>query len=326
MTAGERVAAGAGPAAAIARRLVIFLVSVFAASVVVFAFMAVLPGDPAQVALGLNATPELLERTRQQFGLDRPLVAQYLDWMGGLLTGDFGTSYVTKEPIGPQLVDRLGVTLWLVGAGMLVALLIAVPLGTLAAVRHRKPSGVVVSAASQLGVAVPAFLAGIILVQVFAVQLGWLPSSGWTPPAYDVGAWLRGLILPAVSLGLVQGAVLTRYVRSAVLDVQREDFLRTARAKGLRPYRALVRHGLRNAAVPVVTVLGVQLATLLIGSVVIERVFVLPGLGSMLLDSVAARDLLAVQDIVLVLAVGVLLVNFVVDVLYAVLDPRLRRS
>lgn len=326
MTAGERVAAGAGPAAAIARRLVIFLVSVFAASVVVFAFMAVFPGDPAQVALGLNATPELLERTRQQFGLDRPLVAQYLDWMGGLLTGDFGTSYVTKEPLGPQLVDRLGVTLWLVGAGMLVALLIAVPLGTLAAVRHRKPSGVVVSAASQLGVAVPAFLAGIILVQVFAVQLGWLPSSGWTPPAYDVGAWLRGLILPAVSLGLVQGAVLTRYVRSAVLDVQREDFLRTARAKGLRPYRALVRHGLRNAAVPVVTVLGVQLATLLIGSVVIERVFVLPGLGSMLLDSVAARDLLAVQDIVLVLAVGVLLVNFVVDVLYAVLDPRLRRS
>ncbi|TWH21762.1 peptide/nickel transport system permease protein [Prauserella rugosa] len=308
------------------RRTAIFVASVLVASIVVFAFMAVLPGDPAQVALGVNATPELVEQTRQEFGLDRPLVVQYLDWVGGLLTGDFGTSYVTKEPIGPQLVDRLGVTLWLVGAGMLIALAIAVPMGVLAAVRHRRPSGVAVSAAAQLGVAVPAFLAGIILVQIFAVRLGWLPSGGWTPPAYDVGEWLRGLILPAVSLGLVQGAVLTRYVRSAVLDVQREDFLRTARAKGLRPQAALVRHGLRNAAVPVVTVLGLQLATLLVGAVVIERVFVLPGLGSMLLDAVAARDLLTVQAIVLVLVVGVLLVNFLVDVAYTLLDPRLRRS
>ncbi|PXY31742.1 ABC transporter permease [Prauserella muralis] len=311
---------------AIVRRTAILLAGVLAASIVVFAFLAVLPGDSAQVALGVNATPELVERTRQEFGLDRPLVAQYLDWMGGVLHGDFGVSYVTREPIGPQLLDRLGVTLWLVGAGMLVALVIAVPLGTVAAVRHRKPSGALVSGLAQLGVAVPAFLAGMILVQVFAVRLGWLPSGGWTPPAHDPVEWLRGLILPAASLGLVQGAVLTRYVRTAVLDVQREDYLRTARAKGLRPYPALLRHGLRNAAVPVVTVLGLQLATLLVGAVVVERVFVLPGLGSMLVDAVAARDLLTVQGIVLVLVVGVLLVNFVVDVLYTLLDPRLRRS
>ncbi|WP_410662820.1 ABC transporter permease [Amycolatopsis sp. lyj-84] len=310
----------------IVRRLAILVASVLVASIVVFLFMAVLPGDPAQVALGVNATPELIAKTRAEFGIDRPLMTQYFDWIGGVLHGDFGRSYVTREEIGPALTDRLGVTLWLVGAGMLVALLIAVPAGTFAAVRHRKAGGAAVSGLSQIGVAIPAFLAGIILVQVFAVQLRWLPSGGWTPPVQDPGEFLRGLVLPALSLGLVQGAVLTRYVRSAVLDTLGQDYLRTARSKGLRPFQALFRHGLRNAAVPVVTVLGLQLATLLIGAVVVERVFVLPGLGSMLLDSVASRDLLSVQGIVLVLVVGVLLVNFVVDVLYTVLDPRLRGS
>jgi peptide/nickel transport system permease protein len=310
----------------IVRRVAILVASVLVASIVVFLFMAVLPGDPAQVALGVNATPELVAKTRAEFGIDRPLVTQYFDWIDGVLQGDFGHSYVTREEIGPALLDRLGVTLWLVGAGMLVALVIAVPAGTFAAFRHRKADGAALSGLSQIGVAIPAFLAGIILVQIFAVQLRWLPSGGWTPPVQDPGEFLRGLVLPALSLGLVQGAVLTRYVRSAVLDTLGQDYLRTARSKGLRPFQALFRHGLRNAAVPVVTVLGLQLATLLIGAVVVERVFVLPGLGSMLLDSVASRDLLSVQGIVLVLVVGVLLVNFVVDVLYTVLDPRLRGS
>jgi peptide/nickel transport system permease protein len=310
----------------LARRVAILLASLFVASIVVFLFMAVLPGDPAQVALGVNATPDLVAKTRHDFGIDRPLITQYLDWTGGVLHGDFGRSYVTRDAIGPQLIDRLGVTLWLVGTGMLVALTIALPLGTLAAVRHRKASGTALSGLTQIGVAIPAFIAAILLVQVFAVRLRWLPSGGWTPPNQNAGEWIRGLVLPALSLGLVQGAVLTRYVRSSVLDTLGQDYLRTARSKGLRPYQALFRHGLRNAAVPVVTVLGLQLATLLIGAVVVERVFVLPGLGSMLLDSVASRDLLAVQGIVLVLVVGVLLVNFVVDVLYNVLDPRLRGS
>lgn len=310
----------------ILRRTAILVLSVLAASIVVFLFMAVLPGDPAQVALGVNATPELLAKTRHEFGIDRSLVVQYFDWMGGVLRGDFGRSYVTREAIGPQLVDRLGVTLWLVGAGMLIAVVLAIPFGTFAAVWHRRFSGTAISGLSQLGVAIPAFLAGILLVQVFAVRLRWLPSGGWTPPDQDFGAFLGGLVLPALSLGLVQGAVLTRYVRSSVLDTLGQDYLRTARAKGLRPYPALLRHGLRNAAVPVVTVLGLQLTTLLIGAVVVERVFVLPGLGSMLLDSVSSRDLLTVQGIVLVLVVGALLVNFVVDLLYAVIDPRLRGS
>jgi peptide/nickel transport system permease protein len=304
----------------------VFLVSLAVSSVLVFAFMAVLPGDPARVALGVNASDEAVAELRRQFGLDRPLPTQYFDWIGGLLRGDFGTSYVSKAAIGPQVVDRLQVTLWLVVAGMLIALLVAVPAGTIMAARHRKVSGLALSAISQVGVAVPAFLAGILLIVVFAVKLGWLPANGWTPPAQDPGMFLQQLILPALSLGLVQGAVLTRYVRSAVLDVLREDYLRTARAKGLRPFQALWKHGLRNAAVPVVTVLGLQLATLLIGAVVVERVFVIPGLGSLLLDGVSNRDLLLVQDVVMVLVLAVLLVNFLVDLLYVALDPRLRAA
>jgi peptide/nickel transport system permease protein len=302
----------------------VLLVSLAVSSVVVFGFMAVLPGDPARVALGVNASDEAVAQLRQQFGLDRSLVTQYADWLGGLLHGDFGTSYVSKVAIGPQVFDRLQVTLWLVVTSMVIALVVAVPAGTVMAARHRRISGLVLSAISQLGVAVPAFLAGILLIMVFAVKLGWLPANGWTPPAQDPGMFIRQLILPALSLGLVQGAVLTRYVRSAVLDVLREDYLRTARAKGLRPFPALWRHGMRNAAVPVVTVLGLQLATLLIGAVVVERVFVIPGLGSLLLDGVSNRDLLLVQDVVMLLVVAVLVVNFVVDLLYLALDPRLR--
>lgn len=302
----------------------VFLASLAVSSVLVFGFMVLLPGDPARVALGVNATEESVAQLRHEFGLDQPLATQYLSWVGGLLRLDPGISYISRAPIGPQIADRLQVSLILVLASMLVAVALALPFGTLMAVRHRRVSGVVLSALSQVGVAVPAFLAGILLVTVFAVQLGWLPAGGWTPPAYDPVAFLRQLVLPALSLGLVQGAVLTRYVRSAVLDVLREDYLRTARAKGLRPMAALVRHGLRNASVPVVTVLGLQLATLLIGAVVIERVFVIPGLGSMLLDQVGNRDLIVVQDIVMVLVVAVLLVNFLVDILYVVVDPRLR--
>ncbi|WP_432251298.1 ABC transporter permease [Streptomyces sp. HNM1019] len=306
------------------QRIAILLASLAVSSVLVFALMAVLPGDPARVALGTSASDSAVAQLRQEFGLDRPLVAQYLSWVRGLVTFDPGNSYISHAPIGPQLADRLQVTLWLVGTGMVIACLLALPLGTLMAVRHRKPSGLVLSALSQVGVAIPAFLAGILLITVFAVGLGWLPANGWTPPDQDPVLFLKQLVMPALSLGIVQAAVVTRYVRSAVLDVLREDYLRTARAKGLRPTRALLRHGLRNAAVPVVTVLALQLATLLVGSVVIERVFVIPGLGSLLLDSVANRDLIVVQDVVMIIAMAVLLVNFLVDMVYLLIDPRLR--
>lgn len=310
----------------IIRRTAILVASLVVSSMLVFAFMALLPGDPARVALGVNASEESVARLRTEFGLDRPVLERYLSWVGGLVRFDLGTSYVSRAEIAPQIVDRLQVTLWLVVVSMALAVVIALPMGALMAVRHRRPSGLVLSALSQVGVAVPAFLAGILLITVFAVNLGWLPANGWTPPNEDPAQFLRQLVLPVLSLGLVQGAVLTRYVRSAILDVLREDYIRTARAKGLTPLRALWRHGARNAAIPVVTVLALQLATLLIGAVVVERVFVIPGLGSLLLDQVSNRDLIFVQDIVMLLVFAVLLVNFLVDLLYLVIDPRLKVS
>lgn len=306
------------------RRTAVLLASLAVSSALVFGFMVLLPGDPARVALGVNASEEAVGRLRTEFGLDRPLLEQYVSWVSGLLRLDLGRSYVSQVEIVPQILDRLQVTFWLVGCAMVLAVVVAVPVGTLMALHHRRVSGLVLSALAQVGVAVPAFLAGILLITVFAVRLGWLPANGWTPPNEDPVQFLRQLVLPVLSLGLVQGAVLTRYVRSSVLDVQREDYIRTARAKGLGPFRALWRHGFRNAAIPVVTVLALQLSTLLIGAVVVERVFVIPGLGSLLLDQVSNRDLVFVQDIVMLLVLAVLLVNFVVDVLYVVIDPRLR--
>ncbi|WP_029089572.1 ABC transporter permease [Brevibacterium album] len=309
---------------ALLSRLLQFLLTVWAATVVVFALMQVLPGNAAQVAAGLQATPEDVARIEAEFGLDRPLPVQYLDWVGGMLRGDFGTSYVTHVPISPLIADSVQVTLILVLASMAVALLIAVPVGSTAALLRGRAAGAVLSGLSQVGVAVPNFLAAILLVMVFSLGLGWFPSSGWQAPIEGFGGFLSHLVLPVLALALVQAAILTRYVRSAVLEVLREDYLRTARAKGRTAAGALAVHGLRNAAIPVITVAGVQLATLLVGAVVIEQVFVLPGIGSELIRAVQNRDLLTVQGIVMVLVLMVLVLNLVIDLLYTVLDPRVR--
>jgi peptide/nickel transport system permease protein len=309
-----------------ARRSGVLLLSLAVASVLVFLLCAVLPGDPARVLLGVRGTPASVAALRHTLGVDRPLVVQYLDWAGGLLRGDFGTSYVSKVDVGQQIIQRLGVTLSLVLLATVLAMLIAVPLGAAAALRHRRASGVVISVLSQLGIAVPAFWAGILISFVFAVKLRWLPANGYVPLAEDPVQWLRHLVLPVVALAVVQGAVLMRYVRSAVLEVMREDFMRTARAIGMTTGQALRRHGWRNAAIPVVTVLGLQLATLLVGAIIVESVFTLPGLGQMLLGAVADRDLLLVQGTVMVLVAAVLVVNYLVDLSYLVLDPRLRQA
>ncbi|MFI0817436.1 ABC transporter permease [Streptomyces sp. NPDC021098] len=308
----------------ILRKTAAMLAGTVVASLLVFFLLAVLPGNAAAVTLGTNATPEAVARLSHELGTDRPLVVQYADWAQGLLHGDFGTSYVTGDAIGARITDRLSVTCWLVAGGVLIALIFALPAGVLAAAWHRRPAGALLSALSQVGIAVPAFLAGILLVYLFAVRLQALPSGGYTPIAEDPVEWARSLVMPCLSIGLIQGAVLTRYVRSAVLAVQHLHFMRTARAKGLRRWPALWRHGLPNAAVPIVTVLGVQMSSLLVGAIVVERVFAIPGLGDLLLQGVADRDLLLVQGVVLVLVIAVLLLNLVTDLLYRALDPRLR--
>ncbi|MGM0698794.1 MAG: ABC transporter permease [Actinomycetota bacterium] len=307
-------------------RAIQFALSLLVASVVIFALMSLLPGNAAQVALGTNATPEAVASLEAQYGLDRPPLIRYFDWLGGMLTGDFGTSYVTGAEITPVIVDSVQVTAILVIAAIAVSILIAVPLGTFAALEQRNWIGVTISAISQVGIAIPNFLAAIILVIIFSLTLGWFPSQGWMAPIEGLGGFLLRLVLPVVSLALVQAAILTRYVRSAVLDVMREDYIRTARAKGLTKTKALFAHGLRNAAIPVITVAGVQLATLLVGAVIIEQIFVLPGIGSELVRAVANRDLVAVQGIVMVLVLLVLIINLIVDILVPIVDPRIRNA
>lgn len=307
------------------RHLARYLVTLGVASIVIFVALRIVPGNPAEIALGVTATPDSVAALEKTMGLDRPLLSQYFSWVGGMLTGDFGTSLTSGKDISPLVADRLQVSLILVSASMVLALLLAVPLGVWAARRARHADGVAITALSQVGIAIPSFLAGVLLVAVFAIQLGWLPPNGWVVPNRDFGGFLARLVLPVFALGIVQAAIMTRYVRSAILDVMNEDFMRTARAKGLSVTQALWAHGLRNAALPVLTVTGLQMTSLLVGAVVIEKVFVIPGLGSMLLDSVTTRDLPTVQTIVMVLVLFAIVVNAAVDLAYTLVDPRTRR-
>ena len=299
-----------------------FVLMLFAASVIIFVLLRAVPGDPARIALGVTATDEDVAALAAQLGTDRPLVVQYFDWIGGLLTGDFGVSLSSQQDITPLVWDRVQVSLILTVSAMVLSLLIAIPLGTLLARRNSAMLG----ALTQIGIAVPSFLAGILAIAVFSVWLGWLPANGWAPPNAGFGKFLSHLVLPVVSLTLVQAAILTRYVRSAVAEEMDKDYVRTAHSIGLSTREALYRHALKNALLPVLTVAGLQMSTLIVGAVVIERVFVIPGVGSMLLDAVTTRDLTTVQTIMMLLVVFTLAVTLLVDLLYRLVDPRLRRQ
>ena len=300
------------------------MASLVVASLLVFFVVNLLPGDVATVMLGTNATPENVAILRHQLGLDQPLWVRYLQWLWGMLRGDLGVSVLSHTEIGPLLVQKLSVSGPLALLAAAIALVVSVPVGVVAGVRHRHLSGAIISALSLGGIAIPAFWAGLLLATIFAVKLRLFPAGGFIDWSEDPVAAARSLLLPAVALGLVQAAVLTRFIRSAIIEVQREDFIRTARAKGLTRWQALQRHGFRNAAIPVVTILGIQITSLLVGAIVIENVFVLPGLGRLLFQSVGNRDLIVVQDLVMLLTAVVLVVNFLVDLSYRVLDPRIR--
>ncbi|CAB0775470.1 ABC transporter permease [Corynebacterium diphtheriae] len=310
----------------LARGAVKYVTTLIAASILIFFALRIVPGNPAEVALGVTATPEAVAQLSSSMGLDRPIVEQYFSWVGDMLRGDFGSSLLSSTDISTEVVDKLMVSLILVGLGMTTALCLAVPLGLWAARRADKADGVIIAALGQIGIAIPSFLAAILLITVFSVHLGWFPANGWVVPSSDFSGFTSRLILPVFSLGIVQAAIMSRYVRSAALEVMNADFMRTARAQGLSMGQALRRHGVRNAALPVLTVTGVQLATLLVGAVVIEKVFVIPGLGSMLLSAVSNRDLPTVQTIVMLLVVIAVVINAIVDLLYVIIDPRIRRE
>ena len=298
------------------------------ASVVVFAVLDLLPGNVAQVMLGESATPEAVAALEARLGLDRPAPVRYLDWLRGLITLDFGVSHAYDTPIIELVAERLAVTLPLALLAMTLTVVLALAAGLYAASRHNRAGDLGVMALSQLGIAVPSFWFGILLVMLFAVRLPWFPSGGFPGWSEDEGGglWegLRSLALPAVALAVVQAAILARFTRSAVLDVLREDFVRTARAKGLSRRAVLWGHVLRNAMVPVLTVMGLQFANLVTGTVVIENVFSLPGLGRLIFQAIGNRDLPLVQALVMLIAATVITINFVVDLLYAVIDPRLK--
>ncbi|MET9486742.1 ABC transporter permease [Nocardia sp. NPDC006630] len=308
----------------IVRRLGLLAISLAAGSVVVFALLRLLPGDVATTIAGTQASPAQIAAIRADLGLDRSLPAQYLSWIGGVLHGDFGHSQLNGTAVSAELNRKLEVTLPLAAGSMAVALLVAVPLGTWAATRSRTVAGGALNALSQFGIAIPGLWLALLLVWVFAVQLSWLPAQGFPVDGWDrPGPALRSLVLPCLALGLTEGAVLLRFVRSAVLGVLHSDFLRTARATGLTRTQALLRHGFRNAALPVVSILGLQVAALLVGAVVIEQVFTLPGVGSMLVTDIGNRDLVKVQGEMLILVGAVLTLGFLVDIVHRIIDPRI---
>lgn len=310
------------------KRLATFIATLAVASVVVFAVLELLPGNAAEVILGDTATPESLAALKAKLGLDRPAATRYVDWVGGLLRGETANSISYDTPTAELIGERLRVTLPLALLAMAITLVLALGLGLFAASRHNRLGDVGVMAASQVGIAIPNFWFAIILILVFAVNLQWVSAGGFPGWTEDEGGGLveglSALILPSIALALVQAAILARVTRSAVLDVMREDFVRTARAKGLSRRQALLNHVLRNAMIPVLTVAGLQFANLITGTIVVENVFVLPGIGRLVFQAISNRDLIVVRDVVMLLAGVVVVVNFVVDVLYAVIDPRLR--
>ena len=308
-------------------RLALLVVGLLVASVLIFVTLRVLPGDVAQLIAGTQGTPEQVAAIREQLGLNEPLPLQYLEWIGGVLRGDLGTSLLTGSSVAGELAQKAQITVPLGLMALAIALLFSIPFGVLSAVRRGRADGTALSVGAQTLAAVPVVWAGMMLVVIFAVWLGWLPAqgfprAGWSEP----GQAFRSLLLPALTIGIVEGAMLMRFVRSATLQAVGQDYVRTAAAKGLTRTTALIRHGLPNVALSVITVLGLQIAGIIVGAVVIEQLFTLPGIGRMLVADVGARDLPKVQGELLVLTGFVLIIGFVVDLTHRLIDPRQREA
>ena len=308
-------------------RLALLVLGLLVASVLIFLSLRVLPGDVAQLIAGVNSSPGQVEAIRERLGLDEPLLAQYLDWVGGVFRGDLGSSLLTGSTVTSELAEKAEVTVPLGLMSLGIAVAFSVPLGVLSAMRRSRADGTALSVGAQTLAAVPVVWAGMMLVVVFAVWLGWLPAQGFPRAGWDdPAAALRALILPALTIGIVEGAMLMRFVRSATLQAVGQDHVRTGAAKGLTRNQALIRHGLPDVGLSVITVLGLQVAGIIVGAVIIEQLFTLPGIGRMLVSDVGARDLPMVQGELLVLTGFVLIVGFVVDLAHRLIDPRQREA
>ena len=312
----------------IVRRLLQSIPVLVLISVATFVLMRVVIGDPIQLILGneANGNAQTVERLRHQLGLDRPLPVQYIDWVGHLLTGDFGRSMRMPMPVSKLILQRLPVTLELTLLALVLAVVIAIPLGVLAVLRPSSLLDLTVSGLASISLSIPNFFLGLLLILLFALQLGWLPSSGYVSFTHSPVQNLKFMILPTLTLTTGYVGTFTRYMRAAMFDVLEQDYIRTARAKGLRPSIVLYRHALRNAVMPVITIIGLAVAGLFGGAVVTETIFSLPGVGTLLLEAISGRDLTTVQALILVIAVGVVLVNLVTDLAYALIDPRIRET
>ena len=311
-------------AAYLLKRFFILLVTLILVSMVIFAVLMVIPSDPAQIILGIHATPETLEVLRNKLGLDRPVVIRYLSYMKNLMTGDMGRSITYDVPISSLIFSRLQVTIPLALLSMIFAILLSIPMGIYSALHRNRIGDYGIMVFSQIGLAVPAFWAGILLILLFAVTLHWFPAGGFQYWLLDPMRALKSLLLPALSLGFVRAAVLTRMTRSSMLEVLGEDYIRTARSKGLPRRMVVFKHAFRNAIIPVLTIVGLQAGDLLAGAIIIENVFHLPGIGRLVFEAIGQRDLPVVQGIVLFIATMIVVINFVIDIAYRYLDPRIR--
>lgn len=310
---------------ALGRRALSLLLALIAASVVIFVMLQAVPGDPAAFMLGMNASEDAVAALRAELGLEGPLVVRYLAWISGMLGGDFGTSYTYRVPVAELVSERIVVSAPLAVMALVLSTVIAIPVGLIAAARRGGAADWGIMGGTQLGIAVPNFWFAMILVLVFAVKLRWVSAGGF--PGWDAGFWpgVRALLLPAIALALPQASILARVLRSALLDTLDQDYIRTARAKGLSRRATVVRHALRNAMIPVLTILGLQFSFLLAGAIIIENVFFLPGLGRLIFQGITQRDLIVVQSVTMLLVFAVILVTFLVDLAYTFTDPRLRR-
>ena len=308
----------------VTKRLGSLCLSLIVASLVIFACIEIVPGDSASFMLGINAQPDTIQALRVELGLDQSLVQRYLGWVGGLLGGEMGTSYTYRTPVSDIVKDRLQVSLPLALYALTLTVVVAFPVGILAAARRGSVTDITVMGATQLGVAIPNFWFAILMVILFAINLRWFSAGGF--PGWDAGIFpaMKALTLPAIALALPQASILARVMRSSLLDTLSEDYMRTARAKGLTRRQALWRHALRNAMIPVLTIIGLQFSFLLAGAIIIENVFFLPGLGRLVFQAITQRDLIVVESVVMLLVFAVILVNFLVDIAYAWVDPRLR--